>query len=918
MRMDELLTLGIPQAIVDIWKREESDTLLPVQELAVKQGGALKGQNLLVVSPTSSGKTFIGEMAAVQKSLQRMGSIFLVPFKALAEEKYLDFREKYEAYGIQVVISSGDRREFDEDIRLGTYGIALLTFEKMAGLLVAAPELLTACGLVVVDEVQMMMDKQRGARLELLLTKIRQVRPELQIIALSAVLDDLNGLETWLGCQVVTVTERPIELREGTHLPSGQYRYREWNTKRAGEEKLPAWPSADREMVLNTLVVHLVNTNEQVLIFRNTVNLSEETAFRIATGLVAGRPAVKSLSQLGDVDDTAVKAKLQDCLRRGVAFHNSDLTAEERFIVERGFRDGEIRVVCSTPTLAMGINLPAKTVIIPDTTEWVGRIREPLPVGTYRNMAGRAGRYAFKDEFGRSILLASTPHDRDSYERMYIYGQPEAFSSRLAASPFELQVLDLVTTRLCTREDGLVDFLRNTFAGFHSWSDPGHQAELRTLVTNSVQYCCNEELMTRDPRGRLMATRLGEICVSKGFSIGSFVVLVEWLRGKDQLPLVDALLLAILTDEARQVRFPFSTQEFQQGIYLGRVGPFAPGETIDEFLARWGIQDATYDTVKKVKMLLAAHEWVSGRRTREVERAFQVGAGALRSIGAQLSWVMDVMSAIATEVAARPIVAKDLAQVSERLAYGVTADGLFLARLGVPGLGRDGIGRLLAAGFTSEDAILDSPPGSFQGILYARLADRLRMAIERRVTNTLERRKREHVRRIEAVHGDGQLVRNLYEQEGEQLERVIADLFRPPLYERLCERIAKQREGEPDLLLHTGNSPLAVQITAREEGQVKMKKAVEVIGQSARFKPVGFIVIGRPEFHALALQTAREHAAAGTNFKLITIAHLCEIFLRVLEGRLDAGRVEQILTMEVGILDEAVIDRYSTQSECNT
>lgn len=912
MHMDELVTRGIPQEIVNIWKQEESQFLLPVQELAVKEGGALAGKNLLVVAPTSSGKTFIGEIAAVQKSLQRTGSIFLVPYKAMAEEKYLDFCQKYDAYGIRVVISSGDRREFDEDIRLGMYGIALLTYEKMATLLVPAPELLTSCGLVVVDEIQMMMDRQRGARLELLLTKIRQVRPDLQIIALSAVLDELNRLDTWLGCQVITVTDRPIELREGTYLPSGQYRYREWNAKKAGEEKLPSWSAADREAGLDALVAHLVRSNEQVLVFRNTVNLSEETATRITSGMTSSKPAAKALAQIGELDDTAVKAKLQECLRRGVAFHNSDLTAEERFIVERGFRDGEIRVVCSTPTLAMGVNLPAKTVIIPDTTEWVGRNQETLPVGTYRNMAGRAGRYAFNDEFGRSILLASTAHDRDSYERMYIYGQPEAFSSRLAASPFELQVLDLVTTRLCTREDGLVDFLRNTFAGFHSWSDPDSQAELRRLITNAVQHCCDEGLMVRGARGRLTATRLGEICVSKGFSIESFVVLVDWLRGKDQLPLRDALFLAILTDEAMQVRFPFSTQEFRQGIYLGNVGPFSQGESVTEFLGRWGIQDTTYETVKKVKMLLAAHEWVSGRRARELERAFQVGAGALRNMGAQLSWVMDVMSAIATEVATGPAVAKDLAQLSERLTYGVTADGFFLARLGVPGLGRDGIGRLLAAGFTTEDAILDAPPGSFQGILHGGLADRLRMAIERRVTNTLERRKREHLRRIEAVHGDGQLLRNLYEQEGEQLERVITDLFRPPLYDRLCERITKQREGEPDLLLHTGDGPLAVQITAREEGQVKMKKAVEVVGQSARFRPSGYLVIGRPEFHSLALRAARDHASAGTNFKLITVTDLSEIYIRVLEGRMDAARVTQILTQEVGVVDREVIERFST------
>src|SRR5207253_1132744 len=84
MLMDELVAVGVSQEIVEIWKQEESERLLPIQEIAVREGGVLTGRSLLVVAPTSSGKTFIGEMAAVEKALQRAGTIFLVPFKAIA------------------------------------------------------------------------------------------------------------------------------------------------------------------------------------------------------------------------------------------------------------------------------------------------------------------------------------------------------------------------------------------------------------------------------------------------------------------------------------------------------------------------------------------------------------------------------------------------------------------------------------------------------------------------------------------------------------------------------------------------------------------------------------------------------------------------------------------------------------------
>ena len=95
MQMTELLRYDIPPEIIALWQREESETLLPVQEMAVKRHNLFLGKNLLIQAPTSSGKTFIGEMAAIQTALRRKKVIYLVPLKALAEEKFEDFRAKY-------------------------------------------------------------------------------------------------------------------------------------------------------------------------------------------------------------------------------------------------------------------------------------------------------------------------------------------------------------------------------------------------------------------------------------------------------------------------------------------------------------------------------------------------------------------------------------------------------------------------------------------------------------------------------------------------------------------------------------------------------------------------------------------------------------------------------------------------------
>ncbi|MBI4556549.1 MAG: DEAD/DEAH box helicase, partial [Candidatus Hydrogenedentes bacterium] len=121
MRMTELLRYDIPAEIIGLWQRLESDNLLPLQELAVKKYDLFGRDNLLLQAPTSSGKTFIGEMAALQTALRRKKVVYLVPLKALAEEKYADFKEKYAPYGLEVIISTRDHRCLDAKLEDGSF-----------------------------------------------------------------------------------------------------------------------------------------------------------------------------------------------------------------------------------------------------------------------------------------------------------------------------------------------------------------------------------------------------------------------------------------------------------------------------------------------------------------------------------------------------------------------------------------------------------------------------------------------------------------------------------------------------------------------------------------------------------------------------------------------------------------------------
>ena len=220
MRMTELLRYDIPAEIIALWQREESETLLPAQEMAIKRHNLFSSRNLLIQAPTSSGKTFIGEMAAIQTALRRKKVIYLVPLKALAEEKFEDFRAKYREYGIDVIISTRDHREYDGRLEDGAFSIAVVVFEKLSQLLVRRPERIKEIELIIADELEILSDPERGAQIEVLLTRILQ--SERRMIGLSAVIGHADKLAQWMNADLLLHERRPVELRYGV-LHDGKF-----------------------------------------------------------------------------------------------------------------------------------------------------------------------------------------------------------------------------------------------------------------------------------------------------------------------------------------------------------------------------------------------------------------------------------------------------------------------------------------------------------------------------------------------------------------------------------------------------------------------------------------------------------------------------------------------------------------------
>jgi len=919
VKIKELSQYGFPKAIIEIWEQGESEELLPVQEEAIAQG-LLDGHSMVIVAPTSSGKTFAGEIAAYKCAQEQKRVIYLAPHKAIVEEKYRDFKQKYQQYGIRVVASSGDHHEFDDDIRQNQFDLAIFTYEKLAMLLVVSPEIASTCGLLIVDEIQMLSDRHRGADLELLLTKFLTLSAEEQIVALSATIDRLNELDKWLQAKALLIKQRPIELREGVYTLDGRFRFREWNTKQSGIENLPKPSSDDMEVMLDTLVTHLVNNDEQVLIFRKDKPSTVETAQRIAN-LMDLKPVTNAIDGLRALENTTAREQLIECLRKGVAFHNADLVSEERLLIERHFREGQIRVICSTSTLAMGVNLPARTVIVADTDKWdrdekTGQWKlVPMTVSEYRNMSGRAGRYRFQDEFGRSILLAKKQFQYDKYQAYYIGGTVKTITSTLGKRPVAQQVLDIIVSRLGQDETEIIAFMMRTFAGFRTWTTKQTQEAISKMIQDSIQQCLDLELVRRTKVNKLAPTDLGKVCASKKISLETYALLRDWLASSLPISEFVPLYFAAHAPELSRISFAMSTLEHRSNVYVEYIGANheeleVPAEILRE-ITPFSQEQLGYEETKRLKMTLLGKEWISGRQYRELEKSFQVKAGPIRNGCEHLAWIVDSAAMAAPLLGRTRLEADSLGTIAERLRYGVPADILAVARLRVPGVNRTEMMRLLDHGYDSLDKILDADLADFQGIISRKNAARLQEYIQTSINHSLARQKRGQVLRLQKLGVDSAVLVALYERTGTALEITLCDVFTPPFCSLVFERIPKQREGEPDHLLYLSNDRVtAFSLTARENRKVSMKKAGEIIPGAARYNPVARVVIGRPDFHELAIKNAGEIVADGINFKLIPIPLLAEMYIRTLEGRLGEDDVLRILKEEQGYLTYDTLEKY--------
>jgi helicase len=671
---------GIDPRIPAVLRENGYGDLWPSQQEAAPL--AVAGENIVLAVPTASGKSLVAYLALLSKALKGAHGLYLVPLRALASEKFEDLKALGGALGLRVAIATGDLD--DADPQLSRFDIVVATSEKADALLRHKAKWLTNVGCIVADEVHLLGDPGRGPTLEVLLSRFKMLNPGCQMVALSATIANSRELADWLKAKHVKTEWRPVQLREGI-LYGEAIQYLD-NSRTKVESQL--------EDASLALTEDSVKGGGSVIVFVSTRKSTEALAEKLGAAV---KPHLtreqldalkdKAAGLKGD-GETSAERRLARCIMQGVAFHHAGLRNKERALVEQLFKQGMLRALAATPTLAAGVNLPARRVVIRDLFRYdVNEGNRPIPVLEYKQMAGRAGRPRF-DRVGEAITIAKTQEQRSEILLSFLLAEPEKIDSKLGTeNALRTHILSSIAAEFVRDERELEAFLKSTFYAHKSdtWV-------MKERVTRVIDFLLENDLITVQG-DELEATRFGKRVSELYIDPLSAVKIREALT---KLPTKRVTPLSFL-------HLACATPDMIP-IYLRRGDQWLEGIAIehkDEFLLP-PPAGADYETfLSELKTACLLHDWIEEVPEEDMLTKYGAYPGDINNKVDTAKWLL-----YATEEIARifeKAATKPAALVSARLAHGARAE--LLPLLDLRGVGRYRARQLHNAGYTTKEKL---------------------------------------------------------------------------------------------------------------------------------------------------------------------------------------------------------------------
>ncbi|GAA0555351.1 DEAD/DEAH box helicase [Halorubrum ejinorense] len=647
--------LPLSQSVVDHFAERGVRELYPPQRAAV-DAGVCDGADVVAAVPTASGKTLVAQLALLTADGP---GLYVCPLRALAREKYETFAA---LPGVDVGISTGDFDATGE--ALAGNDVVVATSEKVDSAIRNGASWVDELACVVVDEVHLLGAKRRGPTLEVTLATLRRRNPDLQTVALSATVDNPEAIADWLDAALVESEWRPVDLRTGvavggevsfddgtTHavdvaavtdsdgeVGDGEVSDGEVGDGGAGDESGP-----DSTDVTAALVADAVADGGQCLAFvrsrREAVDLAERLADAgLADALGIEDAAAAAADDATDVDGTLPGQQLADCLRAGVAFHHAGLRSGHRAVVESAFRERNVACICATPTLAAGVNVPARRVVVRDQRRYSEGGMSWIPTLEVHQMCGRAGRPGL-DPHGEAVLVADADTRAEVHER-YVEGEPEAVESQLAdPGALRTHVLAAVATGFAATESEILDVFEGTFYARETGA-----GGLADAVAVAVDDLVAAGMVERETGGvesyRLVATPVGATTSKQYVRPETGERIVAGLRAAADLPDATTLTAFEVICDTPDMQDTYLGNAERADIYRfarNNAAHLTTDMTEPDDFEGW------LESVKTARIL---NEWIGGATVEELVERYRIGPGDLDSRVERAEWLLSAAEAL--------------------------------------------------------------------------------------------------------------------------------------------------------------------------------------------------------------------------------------------------------------------------------
>jgi replicative superfamily II helicase len=643
-------------AVAEEFSDSEFADVFPFERFNRMQREALpalveRDENVVVSAPTASGKTVLAELAICRALDAGETALFIAPLRALTNEKEAEW-ERFESLGYSVYVVTGERDLNSR--RAERADVLVMTPEKVdsATRKHDSPkyEFITDVACCVIDEVHLLDADRRGSVLEIAIARLRRLCDP-RVVALSATMGNVRDVAEWLDAPPECTFDfgdefRPVDL----HADVKTYTH--------GEN---AFADKYRRLyrALDLAETHLREAG-QALVFvssrQDTVRAAEK-----ARDELTARDVPMSARGDGDFQERTERvenAALRRSVTDGVAFHHAGLSKNDKDLIERWFREGFVELLFSTSTLAWGVNLPARCVVIRDT-----KLHDPLegevdmsPLDVLQ-MLGRAGRPGY-DDVGYAWVVCDGS-EVGKYRKLLREGKP--IESRLAEDLDAHLNAEIAMGTIRDLED-VMDWLETTFYYVRAGSEPEQYdfADLRDRVRETLDSLVASGFV-----------ELGEDLAVSGTPVGR---------------LASAYYLRL--DTARRFHEVARKDEIDADAILRAV---AGAEEFDSVNARQAERDAINAVLGGANV--AADLGAGGRKVLAVLRASAMGStpkelrsdawivrqNALRLLGALRAFLARF---------AEPEAANRARRTEARVEHGVSADAIGLTAISGVGPGR--------------------------------------------------------------------------------------------------------------------------------------------------------------------------------------------------------------------------------------